>query len=152
MLTELASLAAMARNAANLVETVYSYREEIEDLKKRAEFQKCIAQLSIELSNTELELSRQVREATRKEERIAELEREIQALKTTSAVNLVKKEQFHYVEGEEDCPVCKNCYRNDGKIFNLSLKGAVYHCSSCGFQAHSGQASYIAFSSRSYPG
>ncbi len=89
-----------------------------------------ISKLKLELAQTEDTLSKQIRESTKLEQRIAELEKENQELKTPS-ITLIKKGKLHYAEDGGD-PVCPNCYKNKHKVFNMSnVMDMVFTCPEC---------------------
>jgi uncharacterized protein YdcH (DUF465 family) len=101
MLTELVQVLSSVKSATDIVKSISEYSQEIKDEQKHSEFMSYISKLKLELAQTEDTLSKQIRESTKLEERIAELEKENQELKTPS-ITLIKKGKLHYAEDGGD--------------------------------------------------
>jgi predicted nuclease with TOPRIM domain len=130
MLTELVQVLSSVKNTTDIVKSISEYAQEIKDEQKYSEFMSYISKLKLELAQTEDTLSKQIRESTKLEERISELEKENQELKTPS-ITLVKKGKLHYAEDGGD-PVCPNCHKNQHKVLNMSnVNDMVFTCPEC---------------------
>jgi predicted nuclease with TOPRIM domain len=130
MLTELVQVLSSVKNTTDIVKSISEYSQEIKDEQKYSEFMSYISRLKLELAQTEDTLSKQIRESTKLEERISQLEKENQELKTPS-ITLIKKGKLHYAEDGGD-PVCPNCYKNQYKVLNMSnLDDMVFTCPEC---------------------
>ena len=130
MLTELVQVLSSVKNTTDIVKSISEYAQEIRDEQKHSEFVSYISKLKLELAQTEDTLSKQIRESTKLEERISELEKENQELKTPS-ITLVKKGKLHYAEDGDD-PICLNCYKNKNKVFNMgNLMDTIFTCPEC---------------------
>ncbi len=130
MLTELVQVLSSVKNTTDIVKSISEYAQEIKDEQKYSEFMSYISKLKLELAQTEDTLSKQIRESTKLEEKISQLEKKNQELKTPS-ITLIKKGKLHYAEDEGD-PVCPNCYKNKHKVLNMSnLDDMVFTCPDC---------------------
>jgi predicted nuclease with TOPRIM domain len=130
MLTELVQVLSSVKSTTDIVKSISEYAQEIKDEQKHSEFVSYISKLKLELAQTEDTLSKQIRESTKLEERIAELEKENQQLKTPS-ITLIKKGKLHYAEDGGD-PICPNCYKNKHKVLTMSnVKNMVFTCPEC---------------------
>jgi septal ring factor EnvC (AmiA/AmiB activator) len=81
MLTELVQVLSSVKNTTDIVKSISEYSQEIKDEQKYSEFMSYISRLKLELAQTEDTLSKQIRESTKLEERISQLEKENQELK-----------------------------------------------------------------------
>jgi hypothetical protein len=129
MVTELVQALTAVKNTTDIVKLISEYSKEIDDKQKYSEFMRCISNLNLEIAKTEDALSKQIRESTKLEEKIAELEKENQKLKNPSVL-LVKRGKLYYVGDAED-PICPNCHKKGDEVIMSNIIDMVFTCSQC---------------------
>ena len=109
------------------------YGDEVEDVQKRGEFMRIIGELSLELAETQIRLSGELREKEGLERQVEALQAEIEELKTP-AIELVLKGN-HYFKENGDGPFCIGCYDDRRRLARILTEKVgpmkILKCSQC---------------------
>ncbi|NJM68537.1 MAG: hypothetical protein HC851_24175 [Acaryochloris sp. RU_4_1] len=109
------------------------YGDEVEDVQKRGEFMRIIGELSLELAETQIRLSSELRAKEDLERVIKELQKEIDELKTPTVAVTLKGN--HYFTEDGQGPYCVGCYDAKRRLARVLLTQAgpirMAECSQC---------------------
>ena len=113
------------------------YGSDIKDMEKRGEFMRIIGQLKVELAEAQIELANQMTEKFELQERVRELEDEIDKLQSPDNKPVLKGELYYKRSG--DGPYCTACFDSRGKWIRLpeapqmvaNMMKIKYRCPEC---------------------
>ena len=135
MASELFQAIGTAKAVADGLKTLVSYADEIKDIGKRGEFMRIIGKLNIDLAETEIKLSKKIREANELKEEVNNLQKEVKSLKNPDT-KLIVRDGVYYGQGD-DGPFCTGCYDNNRKLIRVTeltdtfMPMGKYRCPIC---------------------
>ena len=135
MVPEVYQALTAGRAAIDSLKLLNQYADEVKDSQKRGEFMRLIGELSVELAETQIRLAECMRENHELKDVIANLQKDIESLKSPSSKPLLKN-GLYYNE-DEDGPFCTACYDDQTKFIRVVETPQVmrtlgrYKCPKC---------------------
>lgn len=117
MVPEVYQALTAGRAAIDILKMLNQYADEVKDSQKRGEFMRLIGGLSVELAETQIRLAEHMRENHELKDVIANLQKDIESLKSPSSKPILK-DGLYYSE-DEDGPFCTACYDDQTKLIRV---------------------------------
>lgn len=115
------------------LKTLKDYGDEVQDVQKRGEFMRIIGELSLELAETQIKLSGELRAKESLEREVEALQAQIQELRTPSVKVILNGN--HYYKEDGDGPFCVSCYDDKRKLARVLTDRVgpmtILRCSQC---------------------